>query len=269
MNRTGALYRLIRSMSQSEKRYFTLQASANRHSSDYLRMFKVIDEEKIAADELLKKELMKQEEVKHFAVKKIQLYHLLLKALRNFHEGRSFDFTLKEMMIDAAILSDKALYHDCHSILAKAKNIAWHYEEWKVLLEILHKEYTIVQHVILPRYLEKEILSFNREEKKIIAELNNYGEFTYMNMALRMEIQKEERGSKNNLKKIIASLNNESLLKHEKNAISFRSKSLYFLIRSTLFINEFKYEKAEGMLQKHIALYEKHPHFIAPRPAIT
>src|SRR6185295_8927464 len=151
MNRSGSIYRLIRTMTQSEKRYFTLQASAHGDSSDYLRMFKVIDEQKISDDASLKKELSRQSEMKHFAVKKIQLYHLLLKWLRNFHEGRSFDFTLKEMMLDASILSDKALFHDCYSVLTRAKKIARQYEEWKVQLEIIHKEYTIIQHIIEPR----------------------------------------------------------------------------------------------------------------------
>src|SRR6266513_2017284 len=192
MNRSGSLYRLIRSMTQREKRYFTLQASAHSDTSDYLRMFKVIDEKKISDDEALKKELSREAEIQHFAVKKIQLYHLLLKSLRNFHEGRSFDFTLKEMMLDASILSDKALYHACYSILTKAKKIAQQYEEWKVQLEIIHKEYTIIQHIIEPRNLEKEILRFDSEEKKIIRQLNNYGEISYLAMTLRMLLRRIE-----------------------------------------------------------------------------
>lgn len=186
MNRSGALYRLIRSMTQSEKRYFSLSASTYRDASDYLRMFKVIDEKKLSDDKKLKEELSHGSEIRHFAVKKIQLYHLLLKSLRNFHEGRSFDFTLKEMMIDASILSDKALYHDSHSILTRARKIAWEYEEWKTLLEILHKEYTIVQYIGNSKQFEKEILRFNSEQKEIIRQLNNYGEMTYLNVALRL-----------------------------------------------------------------------------------
>ncbi|MEO6438091.1 MAG: hypothetical protein ABIO23_02830 [Chitinophagales bacterium] len=266
MNRSGALYRLIRSMSQNEKRYFTHLATANRDSSDYVRMFKVIDEQKITDDEKLKGRLTGKAEVRHFAVKKIQLYQLLLKSLRNFHEGRSFDFTLKEMMIDAAILSDKALYHDCHSILIKAKAIAGEYEEWKVLLEILHKEYTIIQHVFEAGELEKEILRFHREEKVIIAQLNNYSELTYLNMSLRIIIQESKHGSGLSVSRGLKKLSIHDLLQHERKAISFRAKSLYFLIRSTIFISDLEYEKAERMLKNHHNLYEKHPHFIAASP---
>lgn len=56
------------------------------------------------------------------------------------------------------------------------------------------------------------------------------------------------------------------MLRHEKTAISFRSKSLYFLIRSTYFLHQLQYEKAETLLTKHIALYEQYPHFIAASP---
>jgi tetratricopeptide (TPR) repeat protein len=266
MNRSGAVYRLIHSMTQSEKRYFSLSASTYRDASDYLRMFKVIDEKKIADDKKLKIELNRGLEIKHFAVKKIQLYHLLLKSLRNFHEGRSFDFTLKEMMIDASILSDKALYHDSHSILTRARKIAWEYEEWKILLEVLHKEYTIVQYIIAPQQFEKEILRFNSEEKEVIRQLNNYGEMTYLNMALRLAIRQPGTLKKSDPQKSIERIMAHELLRNEKNAISFRSKSLYFLIRSTYFLHELQYEKAETLLTKHITLYEQYPHFIAASP---
>jgi len=88
MNHSGALYRLIQSMTQSEKRYFNVLVSAHRDSSDYLKLFKAIDEKK-GYDDAAVKELLKDEPfIKHLAVKKIHLYQLLLRSLRNFHEGK-------------------------------------------------------------------------------------------------------------------------------------------------------------------------------------
>ncbi len=266
MNRTGALYRLINTMSPSEKRYFTLLAAANRYSSDYLMMFSLIDEHQVNNDEKLKSALSAKKPFSHFAVKKIHLYQLVLKSLRNYHQGRSFDFTLKEMMLDAAILSDKALYHDCYAVLIKARGIASMYEEWKVLLEILHKEYTIMQQVILPGKLLSETERFNDEEKKVLSQLNNYSEFTYLNIGLRLAIQQAETSKEKKLMAVVRQIKRDKLLQDEKYALSFRSKSLYFLIKSTCSLCELQFEKAEEMMLKHLKLYEKHPHFIQASP---
>ncbi|MBA3648621.1 MAG: hypothetical protein H0W62_08725 [Chitinophagales bacterium] len=144
MNQSNSLFRLIHSLSQSEKRYFTLTAAINRRSSSYLKLFKVLDQQKEYDETLLKERLHKESFISHLSVIKVQLYHFLLKTLRNFHESRSVDFTLKEMMLDAAILNEKALYEESKMKLLRARDLAERYEIWKVLLEILHKEYTLL-----------------------------------------------------------------------------------------------------------------------------
>ena len=190
MNHSGALYRLIQSMTQSEKRYFNVLVSAHRDSSDYLKLFKAIDEKK-GYDDAAVKELLKDEPfIKHLAVKKIHLYQLLLRSLRNFHEGKTFDFSLKEMMIESSILSDKALYKDSYAMIMKAKALAEQFEDWKVLLEIIHKEYILVPHVIKHSQIEKEFQRLAKEDKDVIAQLNNYGEIAYQAIAFQMTTKK-------------------------------------------------------------------------------
>ena len=263
MKESGALYRLIKSLTQNEKRYFTLMSSAHGDSSDYQRIFKAIDEQPGYNESSLKESLAQEGSVDNFAVKKNQLYKLLLRSLRNYHEGRTFDTTLKEMMLNASILSDKALYRDCHHLLKKAYELAWQYEEWKILLEILHREFTISRHIMESGDFEKEMYRYNKEEDLIIHQLNNYGILANLHMKLSFLMMKPDDQSKGReLKKLMS----HRLLSDERQAISFRAKSLYLLIHSSHALYRFEYEKAEKMLSRHLELYEAHPQFISASP---
>src|SRR6185436_10797239 len=66
--------------------------------------------------------------------------------------------------------------------------------------------------------------------------------------------------------KTLDKLMTHELLVNEKNAISFRAKSLYYLIRSTHFLHLLQHEKAELLLTKHRVMYEGNLHFISASP---
>src|SRR5262249_49149187 len=121
MNQSDSVFRLIHSLTKSEKRYFSLQAAVNRNSSTYLRLFKALDQQREYDETLLRKQWQDEHFLRNLPVIKVQLYHFLLKTLRNFHESRSVDFTLKELMLDAAILNEKALYEESKAKLQRAR----------------------------------------------------------------------------------------------------------------------------------------------------
>jgi len=262
MKESAALHRLTHSLTQNEKRYFTLFASAHRDSSDYLKIFKAVDGQKGYNELQLKEMLSGDGGVAHFAVKKNQLYRLLLRALRNYHEGRTFDTTLKEMMLNASILSDKALYQDCYSILNRAREIAHHYEEWKTQLEILHRRYTILYQLSNQKEADEEAAHMTNEEDMILEKMNNYGLLGKLTIQLSLLLKKPRAESDNAIKKL---MRNKVLLS-EKNALSFRGKSLYYVIHSNYLIHAGKFRKATLLLKKHITLYEKFPQFIEASP---
>jgi hypothetical protein len=169
-------------------------------------------------------------------------------------------------MIDASILNEKALYEESRQKLSSAGNLALKYEDWKVLLEVLHKEYTIASLTADPSQLEKELRRINADEKKIIAQLNNYAELAYLAISLTMMLRKyhaaRDKSKVPSIKKIVA----HPLLKKESGALSFRSKSIFYYIWSSYLMGTFQYEKAEPYLLKHINLYEHHPHFTQAAP---
>jgi hypothetical protein len=241
-------------------------AATHRDSSAYMKLFKAVDQHETYDEKALKEQFRNEPFIKHFSVIKVQLYHFLLKTLRSFHEGRSVDFQLKEMMIDAAILNERGMYIESGHKLNNARSLALDYEDWKILLEVLHKEYTIAALTSDPLRLEKELKRINADEKKFIAQLNNYGELAYLALSLTMMLKKyrsvRDKSKIASIRKIIAN----PLLKKETAALSFRAQSLFYYIWSSYLMGIHEFEKAEQFLSKQIKLYSTHPHFMQAAP---
>ncbi|MGB3075784.1 MAG: hypothetical protein WBB36_10715, partial [Chitinophagales bacterium] len=265
-NQSQSLYRLIHSLTQSEKRYFTITAASQRDSTSFVKLFKCIDQQEVYNESELKLQLKEASFIRHLSVIKVQLYHFLLKTLRNFHESRSVDFRLKELMMDAAILNEKALYHESGATLSRARELALKFEDWKVLLEVLHKEYTLARVMMEPRLMGKELQRINKDERKFIAQLNNYGELAYLALSLSILLKKHRDAKRVAGNAAIKKIMGQTVLKQERNAISFRAKSLFHNIWSSYYMATSLFEKAEVHLSQQINAYQLHRHFLEAAP---
>src|SRR2546423_12681940 len=118
------LFRLIKSLTKSEKRYFKLFAS--RHTigekNDYVVLFEAIDSQ----EEYDEKKLMKN--FKHAfqspsAIAKARLYEIILRSLDAYHANSSIDVEIRKLLHYSEILFKKSLYKDSDKALSKAKRL--------------------------------------------------------------------------------------------------------------------------------------------------
>lgn len=79
MRQSDDLFRLVKSMSKSEKRYFKLFASMQGKNKKYLLLFDAIDRQGVYNESALKEELKQEKFVRQLAVTKGYLYNLILK----------------------------------------------------------------------------------------------------------------------------------------------------------------------------------------------
>lgn len=230
------LHELIKSMSRSEKRYFTLDAnkSGGDRKNNYVKIFTALNDMEDYDEEKLKKKFRKEKFIKHLATEKNYLYTAILKSMRNFHSDKSAYARIKEMMLDAHLLNGRGLYEQGAKMLKKAKKLAYEYQNNLMILEINKEE----------RYVTLELK--NKTSKEQIEELINEGEivrsiveeeFDYLNLnnQLYIEIVHQfsllDEQSKNELKDQIG----EKLEKNDLDSISFltqhrlyQSRALYF-----------------------------------------
>ena len=161
MKPSNELFELIKSLSQTEKRFFKVYAT--RHiigkKNIYSKLFDAIakqdeyDEEKIIA------KFKGQNFVKYFASEKYYLYNMILDSLNSYHAESSVEYMLNRMLHFSEILYKKTLYEQCVKIIERAEKIAWKYEQFNELHKIVStkrkliykdsslKEKDILQHV--------------------------------------------------------------------------------------------------------------------------
>lgn len=130
------LHELLHNLTAAEKRYVKIFASKHnlRRQSSYLRLFdallSVSEYNKAALKNLLPN-------IDSLSADKAYLHSFVLKAMRSFHEEKTVDTQLRELMISSSFLYEKRLYSQALRLLGKAKKLAQQYDKSTMLLEIL------------------------------------------------------------------------------------------------------------------------------------
>ena len=140
MKVTDDLFQLIKSLTQSEKRFFKVYASLHHIKGDdnkYFKLFNAIDKQKIYDEELIRKQFGNEKFLKQLFVVKNYLYHTILKSLRVYNSEKTKQSELIDLLKDIQTLYDKSLYKQCRKFVDKAKKIAYEYEMQAQILAVL------------------------------------------------------------------------------------------------------------------------------------
>ncbi len=129
------LYRLVRGMSRSEKRYFVLDArKSGRSGSKYLALFEALNSMDPYDESALQEQFPK-----HLASDKRYLYEAILRSMRDYHSQSSRAARIKEYLLDARYLNERGLYDQSVGRIREARQLAAALEDQHALLEI-HRE---------------------------------------------------------------------------------------------------------------------------------
>ena len=140
-NTSGDLHQLIRSMGKPEKRYFTLQAE--RHFSgenQYAKLFQLIETQEYYDEAALLKMFKPAITAAHFAVLKKQLYENVLEALHRYDEFSDPEQKITKGIHYCNILLNKGLYDQCKKQIKKYKTLAYLYEKYENVIELIEIE---------------------------------------------------------------------------------------------------------------------------------
>jgi hypothetical protein len=264
------LFRLIKSLSKSEKRYFNLYAS--RHTlgekNNYVILFEAIDKQKEYDEEALLHMFRKEAFIKQFSITKARLYDSVMSSLDAFHANSSIDAQLKRDLHCAEILYKKTLYDQCAKMLASAKKAAVRYERHSSLLEINLWEKKLIETENYGGRSDEDILQILKNDELISEKIKNYNE--YWNIKSRFFLILNKQGKVRNneelerFKKII----DNTLLKGEEKALSTETRYLFFHIYSAYFFGIGDYEQSYSYLTRNVELIEKSPDIFKEEPNI-
>jgi len=141
------LFHLIKSLSKSEKRYFTLDAQkSGRKQSRYLTLFQAINDQEEYTEKPLKKTFGSK-----LGDDKARLYEAILRSMRDYQSKKSYKTRIKELLTDAKILFERKLYEQAENRLDEAKGLALELEDHLAVLEI-----NLRQRQLIKEYLNKD-----------------------------------------------------------------------------------------------------------------
>ena len=140
MKPSNELYKLIKSLTKSEKRFFKLSSSLQSGDKNYLKVFDYIESQDEYDEEAIKKAFKNERFIKHLPSEKNHLYKLILKSLRSYYSEESLSSILKQEIKNIEILYNKALYRECEKFIVRAKKIAQDTEKFYYWNEIISWE---------------------------------------------------------------------------------------------------------------------------------
>jgi hypothetical protein len=264
------LHRLIKSLSKSEKRYFSLYAS--RHTlgdkNNYLKLFEAIDKQTEYDEDAIMHQFRKEAFVKKFSIAKARLYDTILDSLDAFHANSSIDAQLKKDLHCAEILYKKTLYDQCAKLLSSAKKTAARFERHSSLLEISLWEKKLIETENYAGKSDDDIINILKEDNLTSEKIRNFNE--YWNIKSRFFMILNRQGKVRNdaelssFKKII----DNTLLKGEDKALSTETKYLFYHIYSAYHFGIGEYEESYKHLVKNVALIESNPDIFREEPNI-
>ena len=251
------LFRLVKSLSGSEKRYFKIFIN-NKASKDnkYLKLFDAIEEQDLFNEAELQKIVYPREQVesRKYSEMKGYLYDLILKSLQAYDEKTSVDYKLKGMLLSVRTLYKRSLFEDCKELMHKAKKIAAKYEDFNAALELLHWEKQIAYAETNITYLDKNLERIKGEEKKLVKQIKNVSKYRNIFFKVLISLRKDAASVKQNSEKL-SFIEEDKLVKDIEIAESYKEKTLYYRVLSSYYFairNSDKFYSSSSKLVEHI-----------------
>jgi hypothetical protein len=156
-NSLNDLFNLIKSLNKSERRYFTLFInSISSRETNTIHLFNAITGLQDFNEEKLFELHKGKQFIIDYQVTKNRLQNLILKALRNYYSELSIDTQLANWLMEVEILYYKSNVKLCHKIIIKAKKLAYKYEKYEKLRDLLRWE-NLLEPFKSPLHYKKEL----------------------------------------------------------------------------------------------------------------
>jgi hypothetical protein len=259
MKPSNELFKLVKSLSKSEKRFFKLSSSLQAGEKNYIKIFDFIDAQKEYDEEALKDEFKNEVFVKHLSSEKNYLYKLILKSLRNFYSEDSPGSILKLEIKNIEILFSKALYKECEKYIQRVKELAKSTEDFYYWNEIISWEKWLIEDGLQETLNEVLLEELIKEEIEVVEKLRNLAEYqiiySRINNIFRsggfIRSKKEEEQ--------VATIADYHLIKGKHTALSVRATSMCYYIKGLCAATNRDYEDSYLYFNKTRAVLDKNP----------
>ncbi len=231
MKPSTELFKLIKSLTKSEKRFFKLSSSLQSGDKNYLKIFDHIEKQTEYDEDEMKEVFSKETFIKHLPSEKNHLYKLILKSLRSFYSEQSVISLLKQEMKNIEILYNKALYKECEKFVSRAKDIAKEYEKFYYWFELISWEKKLLEEAYEAGEFTTNLDDLVEEEELVIAKLRNLAEYQVIYSKINLVFRSGGFTRNEAERKVVEDIADYHLIKGKNTAISTRAASMCYYIK--------------------------------------
>ncbi len=266
MNPSGELFKLIKSLTKSEKRFFKLSSSLQSGEKNYLRLFNAIEKQKEYDEEAIKKSFKNERFVKHLPSEKNHLYKLILKSLRSYYTDSNVSSVLKEEIKNIEILYGKALYKECSKLIRKSKKTAYEHEKFYYLLELIKWEKLLLEEEYMSGNFDQNLNQLIKEEQEVIEKLRNVAEYQILYSKINYVFRKGGYVRNDKEKQIVNEISDYHLIKGANTALSKRAAATCYYIKGLCAVVNYEYRKSYQSFCRVSSIFENSPMLIQDIP---
>ncbi|MBI2258337.1 MAG: hypothetical protein HYU67_05505 [Flavobacteriia bacterium] len=253
------LFKLIKSLSKSEKRFFKMTSSLQSGDKNYLKIFDVIEKQEDYDEESLKKSFKGEKFISHLPSEKNHLYKLILKSLRSFYSEQSISSILKQEIKNVEILYNKALYKECEKFVARAKELAAEYEKFYYWFELISWQKKLLEEAYEEGEFSTNLDELITEEELVIAKLRNLAEYQIVYSKINLIFRSGGFTRNEKERKIVDDIADYHLIKGKNTAISVRASSMCYYIKGLCAATNRNYEDSFQFFNKTKEILDKNP----------
>lgn len=231
MKPSSELFKLVKSLSKSEKRFFKMSSSLQSGDKNYLKIFDLIEKQEEYNEEEIKKTFKNEVFIKHLPSEKNHLYKLILKSLRSFYSEQSISSILKQEIKNVEILYNKALYKECEKFVGRAKLLAEEYEKFYYWFELISWQKKLLEEAYEEGEFSTNLDELIAEEELVIAKLRNLAEYQIVYSKINLIFRSGGFTRNEKERKIVDDIAAYHLIKGKNTAISTRAASMCYYIK--------------------------------------
>ncbi len=240
------LFRLIRSLSRTEKAYF--KKFAERHvigeKNNYLKLFDAIDRQPVYDEAKLLKE---EKYIKQLPYLKNYLFDLIMKSMGVYHADTSLETTIENSILRVRILYNRGLYDMSLKLLLKTKEHCIRYQFFLDAVKLIALERRIMLESGNKLGNKKKYDELHRQELKFLHNDQLISIYAGLEDEIAFKAWELEKKGISPLPADFESTMHHELLKQERKEFPLRARILFNNVHS--------------VYNRHIQQMEKHLHF--------
>lgn len=231
MKPSNELFKLINSLSKSEKRFFKLSSSLQSGEKNYLKIFDFVEKQSKYDEEELKKHFKKEKFVQHLPSEKNHLYRLILKSLRSFYSENTISSLLKQEIKNVEILYNKALFRECDKFVSRAKKLAQEHEKFYYWFELISWEKKLLEEAYEAGEFTTDLDELIKEEQLVIEKLRNLAEYQVIYSKINLVFRSGGFARNSKEREEVERIADYHLIKGKNTALSVRATSMCYYIK--------------------------------------